>query len=178
MPKVEISPATLRETSWIAANMRPIDKDEIHCQMIDPTAAKIAHSQISMSPRFAYVASINDEPVCAYGLAEWQPGVGHLWAFGTKKIYGAIRDVTDHINDGIYEDVFSDSSVHRVECRSISTHVSAHRWIEKIRLKFITDLPCYGKDAEDFKLFALTRNEVGYVQRTPTATGPAAPTSD
>ncbi len=172
MPKVDIEVATVRATSWIARNMRDIDKDEIHCQLKDPTAALIAHQQIALSPRCKYVACVDGEPICAYGMAEWQPGLGHLWAFGTKKIYGVLRDVTNHINDAIYKEIFADSNVHRVECRSIATHTQAHGWLEKIRLHHVADLPCYGKNAEDFKLFALTRKEIGYVQHTDTSTGP------
>lgn len=163
MPKVDIVTATIRDTSWIAAHMRQIDVDEIHCQMKDPTPANIAYTQIMTSPRAKYIAKVNGIPACAYGMSEWQPGVGHLWAFGTDKIYGALRDVTNHINDVIYEEIFLDSTVHRVECRTISTHTQAHRWLSSIRLSFVADLDCYGKDAEDFKLYALTRKEIGYV---------------
>ena len=168
--KIEIKPATLFAASWIASNMRQIDKDEIYCQMHEPTPAKLAHLQLNLSPRFAYQALINDEPVMAFGVAEFQPGLGHLWAYGTKRMYGAIKRVTEFINHDIHKEILSDSSVHRVECRTISTHKASHRWLEQIGLKFITDLPCYGKNAEDFKLYALTRNEVGYVQLTPGTT--------
>ena len=163
---ISIDVATIRETSWIAAHMRDIDKQELYCQVKEEKPTIIAYMQLNTSPRFSYTASIAGEPVMAFGLAEWQPGIAHLWAFGTKRMYGAIKKVTDFINNDIYGQVFADSSIHRVECRSISTHLSAHRWIEKIGLHFVTDLPCYGKNAEDFKLFALTRNEVGYVQHT------------
>lgn len=172
--EIEIKPASVFNASWIAAHMRDIDREELHCQLHDPKPSIIAHTQLSLSPRFAYQALIRGEPVMVYGMAEFQPGLGHLWAYGTRHMYGALKKVTEHINRDIHEEVFKDSSIHRVECRSISTHLSAHRWIETIGLKFITDLPCYGKNGEDFKLFALTRNEVGYVQHSSPATRPGA----
>ena len=162
MPDVTLTPATLRETSWLAANMRQCDQDEIWCQTYDRNPAQLAHQQLSLSPRIAWVASINDEPVCVYGVAEWQPGLCHLWAWGTPKMYGALRVVTDHIKSELYDTLFQDNRVQRVECRSLATHKAAHRWIKTIGLKEIIDLPCYGKNGETFKLFALTRKDVGY----------------
>ena len=162
MAKVEITPATVREVAWISANMRKIDAEEIWCQRPHRSPSRLAYEALSMSPNLKYVAAVDGEPVFCCGVSELQPGLGWLWAWGTKRYHGAMRGLTDFLLDGPKRELFTDANIKRLEARSIATHTSAHRWIEKLGLRYVCDLPCYGKDEEDFKLFALTRNEVGY----------------
>lgn len=162
MAKVEITPATVREVAWIAVNMRDIDAQEIWCQRPHRSPSRLAYEALSMSPTIKLVAAVNGEPVMCCGVSEVQPGLGWLWAWGTKHFHGAIRDLTEHLLDATRTKLFADADLKRLEARSLVEHTSAHRWIETLGLRYVCDLPCYGKDEEDFKLFALTRNEVGY----------------
>lgn len=161
MPEVTIKPATKRDTSWIAANMREIDKREIYPLMHEDSSLQLAWLQLQLSKRFAVNAFINDEPVCAFGIAEYRPGIGELWAFGTSKIYGAMRAMTDHIRHEMAAKVFADESVWRLECRSSVEHKQAHAWIESIGLEYRCPLDNLGKNGEDYLLFDTSRKVIG-----------------
>jgi hypothetical protein len=154
-------PATRADVSWIAANMREHDKREIYCQLSHESPQQLAYELLHVSPRIAYTAQIDGAPAIAYGLVEYRPGYGELWAFGIDRLmYGAIRDVTDHINGELHDMLVADKRLQRIECRSMADHRRAHRWIEQIDLSRVCDLPCWGKNGEDFILFARTRREI------------------
>ena len=162
MPEITIKPATKRDTSYVAAHMRQIDRDEIYCQMDKPCPLTLTYYHLTTSKRHAYNAFLKGKPVAAYGLCEPRPGLGELWAFGTDEIYPALRAITDQIRYEITPDVFADERVKRVECKSSFAHSQAHGWIESIGFRRSPHpLHNWGKNGEHFWLFELTREALG-----------------
>ncbi|MBN9270442.1 MAG: hypothetical protein J0J15_09370, partial [Mesorhizobium sp.] len=63
---VRIVPATLRDLSYIAANLRPEDRDEIDCQCDGWTPALLALTALQ---GLAYVAELDGNPEAGFGAA-------------------------------------------------------------------------------------------------------------
>ncbi len=161
-PQIDIRNATIRDVSYVAMHMRKRDADEIWCQRSHRSAPTLAHECVKTSLRYGYCAYVSDEPVAAFGVG-FVPGipwVGHLWAYGTRRMPRAIRTITDHFRYRVGPELMADRDVLRVECRSLSTYAPAHRWIRAFGLKECCELYAFGKNGEDFKLFALTRGEL------------------
>lgn len=148
-------------TSWVAAYMRDIDKREIYAIQSHERSEYLAYQCIHHAPRWKFNAFIDNVPVAAYGIIEPRQGMGELFAFGTKRIYGAMRAMTDHIRNDIAKEVFADEQIQRLECRSSVEHKQAHGWIRSIGMFDSTPLDCYGKNGEDYILFEVTRKSIG-----------------
>lgn len=151
---VEIIPATLRDLTYIAANMRPEDWREIECQFPEGiTSFEIA----ALAGQFgeAWVATSSSQPVAAFGAAPLTYNVLSVWAWGTKGMRRAIPAIGRFLRDERAPDWIA-SGVTRLEARSIAGHHSAHRWMTSLGA---TSQPCpeWGRRGEDFILFSWTR---------------------
>lgn len=161
MPDVVIKPANLSMTSWVAAYMRDIDKREIYPMQTHERSEYLAYQCVHLAKRWKYNVFIDNVPVATYGILEPRQGLGELFAFGTKRIYGAMRVMTDHIRNEVAKEVFADQSIHRLECRSSVEHKQAHGWIKSIGMFESRPLDNYGKNGEDYLLFEVTRKSIG-----------------
>lgn len=76
---VRIIPATLRDLSYIAANLRPEDRAEIDCQLDHWSPALLALTALQ---GFAYVAELGGNPEAGFGAAEQRGGLWIAWELG------------------------------------------------------------------------------------------------
>lgn len=155
MVAISIVPPTLRDVTYIAANIRPEDWREIACQMPDGTTA-IDVALWSVSAGQAWVARIDNQPVALFG-ASPQTAAGNvlaLWAWGTKRMRRVAPAITRFVRDDRAPEWIAAGKT-RAEARSIAGHTEAHRWLSG--LGFIAEpLPQWGKGGEDFILFSMT----------------------
>lgn len=157
---VEIIPGNLRDLTYIAANMRAHDWREISAQLpaeITPTQA----AAISYTAGRSWVCLWNGQPVAAFGISPIAAAVLSIWAWGTNDMLRAVPALTRYVENELVPD-WDRLGLMRVEARSIADHKAAHRWL---RAMGWTETPCpeFGRDGEDFILFAQTRK--GWKQR-------------
>ena len=81
---VRIVPATLRDLSYIAANLRPEDRAEIDCQCDGWTPALLALTALQ---GLAYVAELDGNPEAGFGAAEQRSGLWTAWSWGTRRMW-------------------------------------------------------------------------------------------
>jgi hypothetical protein len=149
-----IEPATLRDVTFIAANMRSEDWAEIACQI----SAEVTPTHVaawSLSGREAWVAHWHDQPVAAFGIHNATPAgnVVTVWAWGTRRMRRVVPEMTRFVADAVPR--WIEEGITRVEARSIYGHVEAHRWMRGLGAH---EQPCpaWGKHGEDFILFSWT----------------------
>ena len=152
---IDIRPATMRDVSFLAANMREQDWREVHASA--PTDDKAeAGILCHMASRFAWTVWIKGDPVCAFGFAQMGlPWLWSAWAFGTDRIKRAIPAVTRFGRETASR-MLLDAGARRCEIRSIADHDLAHRWLQGLGAHRECELPEYGRNGETFVLYSWT----------------------
>lgn len=151
---ITIKPACIRDASFVMANMRPLDKLEVMCQV--PETAKIhelAHWLVMGSD--AFVAYVDDRPSMVFGTSPINAVCLSVWAVGTKRTRRCVPAVTrfmigQHIPARIAEGFRS------MEARSLVEHHEAHRWMTATGAVVHGPDFAYGRDDEMFRLFRWT----------------------
>lgn len=166
---ISIERACSRDVTYVAAHMRDADRREIYCQRADENAHAMAVTMVYTSPVHCYVAFEDGSPVAAFGAGELHPNMWTAWAFGTRRIRRAIPAVSRHIRDHMIPAILK-AGAHRCEVRSIVDHDIAHRWLEGLGAVREAGLPGYGRNGEDFILFAWRRGQF----TGPVAAGPSS----
>jgi len=140
----------------VAANMRQRDKDEIYATRWSEDPEALAQSVVSCKP-FAFVACADDdEPVCVFGVYEMWPGVFSVFMFATDRWDEVSLSVTRYAMKTMIPCVMSEGFV-RAECRSLSTHEQAHRWLEMLGAYKESEHRCFGKNGETFFTYSWTK---------------------
>lgn len=155
-PRVLIAPATLRDVTYIAANMRDEDRRELLCQMPDGTtlteAAVAMHA--AMMPGFAWTAALDGVPACAFGYQAFSTPVWVAWAWGTKRMVRTIPAVTPFML--AQGERLIGLGCRRVEARTLKGHGTAQRWLARLGCTWRCDLEDFGRGGETFELWAWT----------------------
>lgn len=149
-----VQPATLRDASYVMANLRPADVEEVMCQV--PEGVKrheIAYSLLMSGDAFA--ALLDDQPVAIFGTAPINAACVSVWALGTPKVWRAVTEINRfllnvHLPDRIAQ------GFHTMEARSHSAHHEAHNWIEALGGVQHGGPFEFGRDRETFLLFRWT----------------------
>lgn len=154
--RVEIVTATIRDLSYICANLCDEDRIELECQWpadIDPAAFSGLHMAGSQ-----WCATLDGQPVQAFGVIPSTPAGNVLiaWAFGTRSRRRAIPAVTRFML-GLVPG-WIECGVTRVEARAIVGHLTAGRWLRVLGASEVP-LPCWGRNGEDFTLLSWTAVE-------------------
>ena len=116
---------------------------------LEPIALDASQSTI------AYSLSL-ERPIAAIGGTVRHPGVWIAWMFATDEFPLIGRAATVFARRGILPAMIR-AGAHRIEMRSAVDHTEAHRWIEVLGGKAEATLREYGKDREDFVLYAWRR---------------------
>jgi hypothetical protein len=155
LKSVSIVPATVRDVSYVAANLRPADWREIECQMEPFDAAAIG---VSACRDYAYVAECDGNPEMAFGAhrARVDSSLWVAWSFGTRRQRCCVPMVLEFIL-GYLQPMVSAEGAFRVEARALAANRSALRFLERIGGTRRCELPGYGKRGEDFILYDWTR---------------------
>jgi hypothetical protein len=151
--RIEIVPATIRDLTFIAANLRAEDWREIECQLADGVGrGEVAAYGLAGE---AWVATMDGQPVAAFGAAAMAYSVVSVWAWGTKRMARTVPAITRFIVEDCVPR-WIEAGVTRAEARSIEGHETAHRWLRSLGGQ---EQPCpaWGKRGEDFTLFWWTR---------------------
>lgn len=151
--KARIVGATLRDLTYIAANMRPEDRREVECQLAQWNVDLIALAAMQ-GP--AYVVELDGNPEAAFGAAEQRVGLWQAWSWGSKRMHRAVPAITRFFYAVLGPHVAAQGAW-RVEARPIAGNDLACRWLARLGATKRCDLPGYGKNGEDFELWDWTR---------------------
>ncbi len=153
MHRVEITAANLRDVTWIGANMRPADREEVICQVPEGLSGSeiTALLYTGMLPDWTWLALLDGQPACVFGVSPISTAVWAGFAFGTRHLPRTIPKVSEHIL-GLEQRLIA-AGVRRVEVRTISTHDISHRWLRKLGCWFEAEMPNYGSNGETFELW-------------------------
>lgn len=151
--KARIVGATLRDLTYIVANLRPEDRQEIECQVEywDITTIALAAMQ-----GFAYVVELDGNPEAAFGACEQRSGLWIAWSWGSKRMPRCVPAITRFFHAVLGNQV-SKAGAWRVEARPLAGNELAVRWLKRLGATERCALPSYGKNGEDFLLFDWTR---------------------
>ena len=154
---VSIEAATIRDASYIMANLRPLDLREVRCQIPDSvTMVEMSYAMLHSGDSF--IASYRGKPVVFFGTSAMNVACAMVWAVGTKNAPRVIPAVTRFM---IHEHIpnLIDRGFLTLEARSYFEHVEAHRWMLSAGAHKSGAPFYYGKDRELFQLFRWTIEE-------------------
>lgn len=173
--KSRVIGGTLRDLTYILANLRQQDRIELDCQFNTWTPAEVA--LISMQG-FAYVVELDGNPEAAFGACEVRSGLWTAWSWGSKRMHRCVPRMTRFFYDVLGPDVAAQGAW-RVEARPLAGNHLAERWLQRLGANRRCDLPGYGKNGEDFALWDWTRESWNDVLcKTPGSPAPAADADD
>ncbi|MDQ0392195.1 hypothetical protein [Labrys monachus] len=152
---VTILPATLRDMTYVAVNMREADRREIRA-VFPGTDTAIGIALFEASPGLAWTAWTGGSPVCAFGISRLFPGLGSGWAYGTRAMAAAMKPVTRFCLRDVAPRLRRDG-FRRIEVRSAIGHDLSHRWLECLGFRQEGIARDYGADGLDFMTYAATR---------------------
>jgi len=141
---------------YVVHNMRAKDKEEIYATQWsdDPWAFG---NQVLRSGDFGFILHADDgEPVVCCGAVPMWNGVWSVWMFATDR-FDEISMSVHRFARRVFFPSLDAAGWHRMECRSLSTHDVAHRWLEVLGAYKETETERYGKNGESFMVYCWTR---------------------
>lgn len=137
----------------VASNMREADREEIYATRWTDSPIDLAEDIVRIpGPKWvAWAKGIG--PAAVYGAMPMWPGVWSLYCFGTPHFKHVARDTTRHIMRVMLPSL-AIAGAHRAEARSSASHSEAHVWLERLGAHREATLKGYGRNGEDFILFA------------------------
>jgi hypothetical protein len=154
------APATLADMCFLVDNMRPEDREEI--MAIQP-AGTTNDQLVGRAMQFAergpqLVHKVGGEPVAVQGIVQLWPGVWSCYAWGTERWPKAVLSLTK-TSKRVILPYMQAHRAHRAQAVSLGTHHSAHRWLELLGFEREGRLVRFGREGQDFVIFALNPME-------------------
>lgn len=137
--------------AYVARNMREWDRREIFATRTDDSPERLAADALGCGP-IGWVAGL-ENPIAAFGCAPMWHGVWSVWLFATDEFNRIGISVTRLVVRTIYP-MMVDAGAHRLEARSMEGHTDAQRWLEVIGAKREATLARFGRDRQDFHVYA------------------------
>lgn len=139
--------------------MRQKDVGEIFATQWSDDRDEFA-GQVLKSSNLGYVLHADDgTPVVCGGAVPLWPGVWSVWMFATDR-FDEIAIATHRFAKEVFFPTLENVGYVRLECRSIATHTTAHRWLEGLGARKESIVQSYGKGGEDFYLYCWTKTKV------------------
>lgn len=154
--RVAIKPVNLRDITYIGANLRPDDAKEVLCQCPAGTTGAAAAAAIfpAVPADWAWVATLDGNPACAFGFQPQTAAVWAAWAFGTARMPRVMPAVTRHFLE--QEKRLLELGIGRLEVRTLKGHIQAQAWLTRLGCRYEADLPDHGINRQLFELWAWT----------------------
>ena len=151
---MKLAKADLGSLLYVARNMRQADREEIFATRWTDSPDELAAEAFSQRGEFRFVAGDDaGVPIAAIGAVPAWDGMWSAWMFGTDRFGEIGRHLTRWVRRAMIPAVV-EAGAHRVEARSMATHTDAHRWMERLGAKPEFVLRQYGREKQDFILFA------------------------
>lgn len=148
---IVIRPATLRDASFVTANMRRQDEVELLCQ-VKPGTKRHELAYFLVMSGDAFCAAIDDLPVMIFGASPVNAATVSAWAVGTKHTWRVVSHVTRFMREEYLPKLREEGYV-AMEARSHVNHATAHRWMQDTGARVVSEPFTYGLGGEKFILF-------------------------
>lgn len=139
----------------VAMNMRDWDAREIFANRFHDDREQIARDAVRMGETVGWVSGL-ERPIAAFGCFQMWPGVWSMWLFATDEFRHIGISMTKLIVRHIVPMLWN-AGAHRLEARSMEGHHDAQRWLEVIGARREGTLKGYGRDGQDFYVYAWER---------------------
>ena len=153
---------THRNLFFVADNMRQSDKDEIYATRWTDNPMDVTRDCMASSSAFGWTIGHQHpgkyDPIVALGGFPVWNGVWSVWMFATPRFPEVAIYTTKFIIQKMIPAIYP--KAHRVECRSIESHTTAHKWLELMGAKRECMLENYGKGGENFFVYRWRKEDV------------------
>lgn len=150
----------MRDASFIAANMRDADYREIGCLWKAWDTRALGRCALETAvDGMAWSIWDKGQPIAAYGLSHaspFDPEHWQAWAYGTDRFKRAVPLMTRHFDS--IRDVIR-ASCRRLQVITHTEHDLSHRWLERLGAEREGVLRAYGRNGEDFAVYAWVNQE-------------------
>ena len=163
MAKVEIVGITPEGALYVARNMRAKDRQEVYALMFDAASDEDVARAACQTPDTAWEFRVDGRPVSVMGVTPLWPGVWSAWMLATDEYLKVILAMTKLCRRVIMPMLWN-AGAHRLEAKSVSHHHVAHGWLEHMGATLENVLENYGKNGEDFYVFAWLRKNFDNLQ--------------
>lgn len=140
------------EIDYVMQNLRPKSREELEMQGLDPM--KIG-ARLSTNPLTWCVYS-GVAPAALIGATPNHSGVWTLFGFGTERWVEVWKLVTLVARKDMFAAVRA-TGAHRAHAMSPASHTDTHRWLRVLGAKHEVDMPAWGVNGQDFKMFTWLR---------------------
>jgi hypothetical protein len=166
MSQVTSEPVTAPALAHIVRNLRPRDRVEIFSLRWNDDEDQLVREVCAFAGDLWRLWLLDGEPVAVNGVIPVRPGVVIAGAFGTKKWRQIVKPMTRWSLEFVIP-VLKASNYHRGEAYVLASNSDSRRWIELLGGEVETLLKGYGRQREDFLLYAwdLTREGGDHVFR-------------
>ena len=146
-----IEPANMRDLSYVFANLRPTDLDEMVAEHGYWTPARFAAQVVGLP--YSYIARTKDGvPAIGFGAIPVTPSTVMAWLLATKGATRCIPEVTRFVDKPLRTQLKHDG-YRWAEARALATNTFGRRWLRALDGHVVADLPGYGAGREDFVLY-------------------------
>jgi hypothetical protein len=149
--KRHIEAPTALALAYIARNLRA--NDHIECLAGRIATVDQLAAEATLTPGLCDIVYLGDYPVAAIGAREMWKGVWSVWAWGTENWNDVATTLTRHALRTLKPAMLARGG-HRAECMSWTCHIPAHRWLEFLGFQREGVLHAYGRNREDFIMYA------------------------
>lgn len=163
--RVEITGLSLGDITYIGANLRDGDREEILSQCPAGTTGGAAAAGMfqSLHPDWSWCALLDGQPTAAFGFQPFNTATWIAWAYGTHRMPRTIPAISRHCMR--VTPLLLDLGVRRVEVRALQGHTAAKAWLMRLGCTFQCDLPDFGRDGQTFELWSWTLSRGHPLQR-------------
>lgn len=145
---------------YVVERMRSKDQDEVFATQWNNDRSSFANHILRVGD-FGFVLHHDDgEPIVCGGAVPMWPGVWSVWMFATDR-FDEIALSTTKFGWRVFFPALEQANWHRLECRSLSTHKIAHKWLESFGAYKESESPGYGKTGETFYVYCWTKPTSG-----------------
>lgn len=95
-------------------------------------------------------------PYYVAGFSIINSGVAMAWSMSTDKCGKHVMEMT-RISRAVIRSLMKDSGIHRVQMMCMATRSTARRWFEALGASHEATFKGYGRNGEDFVMYAITR---------------------
>lgn len=150
----------------IMCRLRPRDRREIFALRWDDDDDRVISELCQIAGDLWKMWTLDGEPVAVSGVAPMRPGVVIAGSFGTDKWRHVTKPMIRWSRDFVIP-CLKNSGYHRAEAYVMASNTDSRRWIELLGGEVEALLKGYGREREDFLLYArdLTREGDEHVLR-------------
>lgn len=155
MSRVQIRSLTFRDICFVAANIRPEDWDECKCQLEEENKFLLAnYCYFSTLEHLMWCAYLDGQPVTAFGISKTGPTLGQVWLFSTRRVRRVFPALLRFMDSEVRNACIK-AGFRRIQIHAMESHEFVRKgWMNSIGAIDLMPLPQYGKNGEDFRLYA------------------------